>query len=175
MAGISLSFGLLRELPVAFKEMWNSHQPCECMMPCNHIFCKCSTVTSWWARWRHKSPASRLFVQPFVQAQKKKDQSSTSLAFVWGNPPVTGGFPCKGPVTRKMFPFDDVIMWGPQIYIWISQSNSGQQHQNYHSTDSPQGCARGLWKCLSVTPTRLGLCSRLEQLRQPRMILSHKK
>ena len=36
----------------------------------------------------------------------------------WGNPPVTGkwnplvtsGSPHKGPVTRKMFPFDDVIM-----------------------------------------------------------------
>ena len=24
--------------------------------------------------------------------------------------PVTGGFPHKGPMTRKMFPFDDVIM-----------------------------------------------------------------
>ena len=27
-----------------------------------------------------------------------------------GNSPVTGGFPHKGPITRKMFPFDDVIM-----------------------------------------------------------------
>ena len=27
-----------------------------------------------------------------------------------GNPPVTGEFPHKGPVTPKMFPFDDVIM-----------------------------------------------------------------
>ena len=26
------------------------------------------------------------------------------------NQPVTGGFPHKGPVTRKRFPFDDVIM-----------------------------------------------------------------
>ena len=29
------------------------------------------TVTSWWARWRLKSPASRLFAQPFVQAYIK--------------------------------------------------------------------------------------------------------
>ena len=29
-----------------------------------------------------------------------------------GNSPVTGDFPTKGPVTRKMFLFDDVIMWG---------------------------------------------------------------
>ena len=27
------------------------------------------TVTSWWARWRLKSTASRLFTQPFIQAQ----------------------------------------------------------------------------------------------------------
>ena len=40
----------------------------------------------------------------------KKHQSSASLAFVWGihRSPVTS--PHKGPVTRKMFPFEDVIM-----------------------------------------------------------------
>ena len=27
-----------------------------------------------------------------------------------GNSPVTGEFPAQGPVTRKIFPFDDVIM-----------------------------------------------------------------
>ena len=31
------------------------------------------TMTSWWARWRLKSPASRLFTQPFVQAQIKEN------------------------------------------------------------------------------------------------------
>ena len=31
------------------------------------------TVTSSWARWRLKSPASRLFAQPFVQAQIKEN------------------------------------------------------------------------------------------------------
>ena len=31
------------------------------------------TVTSLWARWRLKSPASRLFTQPFVQAQIKEN------------------------------------------------------------------------------------------------------
>ena len=44
-------------------------------------------------------------------ADQIKHQSSASLAFVWGidRPPVNS--PHKGPVTRKMFPFDDVIMW----------------------------------------------------------------
>ena len=36
------------------------------------------------ARWRLKSPASRLFTQAFIQAQiKEKNQSPASLAFVW--------------------------------------------------------------------------------------------
>ena len=30
------------------------------------------TLTLWWARWRLKSPVSRLFVQPFVQAHIKE-------------------------------------------------------------------------------------------------------
>ena len=43
------------------------------------------TVTSSWARWRLKSPASRLFTQPFIQgADQRKHQSSASLAFVRG-------------------------------------------------------------------------------------------
>ena len=54
------------------------------------------------------SPASRLFAQPFEDLIEHKN--SASLAFVriiyrW---PVDS--PHKGPVTRNMFPFDDVIM-----------------------------------------------------------------
>ena len=43
-------------------------------------------------------------------ANKRKHESSASLAFVRGIPwwPVNSLH--KGPVTRKMFPFDDVIM-----------------------------------------------------------------
>ena len=55
-------------------------------------------------------------------ADQRIHQSSSSLAFGAGNSPVTDEFPaqkvcnadyvsiCKRPVTRKMFPFDDVIM-----------------------------------------------------------------
>ena len=69
------------------------------------------TLTSCWARWCLKSPASRLFALPFVRAQiKEKHQSSTSLAFCEGNPPVTYGFPSQRPSDAKMFPLDDVIM-----------------------------------------------------------------
>ena len=43
-------------------------------------------------------------------ADKKKHQSSASLAFLKGIHRWPMNSPHKGPVTRKMFPFDDVIM-----------------------------------------------------------------
>ena len=43
-------------------------------------------------------------------ADQSKHQSSASLAFVWGIQRGPVNSPHKGPVTRKMFPFDDVIM-----------------------------------------------------------------
>ena len=62
------------------------------------------TLTSCWARWRLKSPASRLFALLFVRAQiKEKNQSSTSLAFVRGIHRWPMDSPHKGPVTLKCF------------------------------------------------------------------------
>ena len=48
----------------------------------------------------------------YSDADQRKHQSSVSLAFVWGIHRWTfiGEFPHKWPVTRKMFPFVDVIM-----------------------------------------------------------------
>ena len=43
-------------------------------------------------------------------ADQSKHQSPASLAFCVGNSPGPVNSPHKGPVTRKMFPFDDVIM-----------------------------------------------------------------
>ena len=43
-------------------------------------------------------------------ADQSKHQSSASLAFVWEIHRGPVNFPHKWPVTRKMFPFDDVIM-----------------------------------------------------------------
>ena len=42
-------------------------------------------------------------------ADQRKHQSSASLAFVWGIHRRPVNSPHKGPVTRKMFPLDDVI------------------------------------------------------------------
>ena len=43
-------------------------------------------------------------------ADQRKHQSSASLAFVWGIHRGPVNSPHKWLVTRKMFPFDDVIM-----------------------------------------------------------------
>ena len=52
---------------------------------------------------------------------QRKHQSSASLAFVRGIHRWLVNFPHKGPVTWKMFPFDDVIMstmCEPCAYYW---------------------------------------------------------
>ena len=46
----------------------------------------------------------------YSDANQRKHQSSAPLAIVWGIHRGPVNSPHKGPVTRKMFPFDDVIM-----------------------------------------------------------------
>ena len=86
-----------------------------------------------------------LSTQPLVQAQIKKHQSSTSLAFMMGINWWPVNSPQKGPVTRKMFSFDDAIMvsllpalascwtncqiatdlrWYPSMLIWCHGNGS---------------------------------------------------
>ena len=58
-----------------------------------------------------------MFIQSFIQSQIRKHESSASLAFVRGNHRWLVNSPQRGPVTRKMFPFGDVIM----IYVHLLQ------------------------------------------------------
>ena len=51
---------------------------------------------------------------------ERKHQSSASLAFVWEIHRWPVNSPRKGPVTRKMSPFDDVIMIGSGIFVIYS-------------------------------------------------------
>ena len=53
----------------------------------------------------------------YSDADQRKHQSSASLAFVWGIDRGPVNSPHKWPVTRKMFPFDYVIMMIPIIKI----------------------------------------------------------
>ena len=72
-------------------------------------------------RWRHNEhdgvsnhqPHDCLLSRLFRRRSKKTSKLRVTGLCV-GNSPVSGEFPHKWPVTRKMFPFDDVIM----ISVW---------------------------------------------------------
>ena len=51
-----------------------------------------------------------VYLTVYSDADQRKHQSSALLATWVGNSPVPGEFPAQRPVTRKMSPFDDVIM-----------------------------------------------------------------
>ena len=89
-------------------------------------------LTSWPARnaqqflWHHQSlqwyhnerdcvsnhqPRDRLLNRLFRHRSTKTSMLPVSLAFVWGIHRWPANSPHKGPVTRKMFPFDDVIIY----------------------------------------------------------------
>ena len=51
-----------------------------------------------------------VYTAVYSDADQSKHQSSASLAFVWGIHRRPVNSPHKWPATRKMFPFDDVIM-----------------------------------------------------------------
>ena len=51
-----------------------------------------------------------VFSTVHLDTDQRKHQSSASLAFVWGIHRGPVNSPHKWPVTRKIFPFDDVIM-----------------------------------------------------------------
>ena len=68
-------------------------------------------------QWRHNerdgvaiTSITIVYLTVYSGADQRKHQSSASLAFVRGIHRWPVNSPHKGPVTRKMFPFDDVIM-----------------------------------------------------------------
>ena len=68
----------------------SNHQPCDCLLIC------------------------------LFRRDQRWYQSSASLAFVWGIHRRPVNSPHKWPVTRKMFPFDDVITW--DLIVWWTAS-----------------------------------------------------
>ena len=68
--------------------------------------------------WRHNGrdgvsnhQAQDCLLNHLFRRRSKKTLKLRVTGLYEGNSPVTDEFPHKGPVTRKMFPFDDVIMW----------------------------------------------------------------
>ena len=78
-------------------------------------------------KWKH---FPRYFVKSIVYsgADQRKYQSSASLAFVRGIHRWPVNSPHKGPVTRNMFPFDDVIMTkASDVELWFFLSSAPEQ------------------------------------------------
>ena len=83
--------------------------------------CFTCTLTSLW--WRHNDHDSVSNHQPhecllnrLFRRRSKKTSRLRVTGLCVGNSPGPVNSPHKGPVTRKMFPFDDVIM-----IVWLSQ------------------------------------------------------
>ena len=74
-------------------------------------------------------------------ADQRKQQSSASLAFAWGIQRWSVSSPHKRPVTRKVFPFDDVIVIS---CIWHSEWNHSIYQIHY------TGVTWALWRLESV-------------------------
>ena len=68
-------------------------------------------------------------------ADQSKHQSSASLAFVWGIHRGPVNSPHKWPVTRKMFPFDDVIMVHSTAITMVKQQSGLHSRTTPHSPD----------------------------------------
>ena len=65
----------------------------------------------------HISSLTIVYSTVYSGADQSKHQSFASLAFVWGIHQGPVNSPHKWPVTRKMFPFEDVIMRGmPMVH-----------------------------------------------------------
>ena len=142
-------------------------------------------MTSWWARWRLKSPGSPLFTQPCIQAQIKKKLRVTGPCAANYRWPVNS--PHKWPVTRKMFPFDDVIIFAEVSLVindWKQRCedlgvrhifvNSQRDLTNFNCLNNAfywsiafllihKVCARRIWRCC---PCKLQLIKLAFQLHE---------
>ena len=72
----------------------------------------------------HDCLVNRLF-----RRWSKKHESSASLAFVRGIHRLPANSLHKGPVTRSVFPFDDVIMQNAPFSMRTGLNNLGAEHQ----------------------------------------------
>ena len=113
------------------------------------IYCVCNTtlwrIHPWRGRrdtlyWRHNDHDGVSNYQPhgcllnrLFRRRSKKTSKLRVTGLCAGNSPGPANSPYKGPVTRKMFPFDDVIMMG--VFI---QTVSGSKQRDV----SRGGCAQ---------------------------------
>ena len=68
------------------------------------------TLTSKWPRWRLNHQPRGCLLNRLFRRRWKKTSKLRATGLCVGNSPGPVNSPHKGPVTRKVFPFDDVIM-----------------------------------------------------------------
>ena len=84
----------------------------------------------------------------YSDADQRKHQSSASLAFVQGIHRWPVNSPHKGPVTRKMFPFDDVIMHSNDGPLYRRNPNGTPLHlQMFNNSGFPPTKGQSWGKC----------------------------
>ena len=86
----------------------------------------------------HECLLNRLFGR-----RSKKTSKLRVTGLCSGNSPVTGEFPAQRAITRKMFPFDDVIMHRI-FHVWIRSDIGGVRYRllKFVMSDSDEKCFR---------------------------------
>ena len=87
-------------------------------------------------------------------ADQSKHQSSASLAFVWGIHRGPVNSPHKWPVTRKVYPFDDVIMLWYLAMFWVCRVPLCHTWGIFYGVRQVVNCV-----CSSTCPCSSGRCS----------------
>ena len=91
----------------------------------------------------HDCLLNRLF-----KRRSKKTSKLRTTSLCAGNSPITGEFPAQRAVTRKMFPFDDVIMRTAVVYsLWPSRPSSTLAQGNGLLSDSTEPLPEPMLTC----------------------------
>ena len=94
---------------------------------CQQPWCAYNDFRQYPLQWRHNGcngvsnhqPHDCLLNRLFRHRLQKASKLRVTGLCEW-NPPMTGEFPAQRAITRKMFPYDDVIM--PEYIFWLSKS-----------------------------------------------------
>ena len=102
---------------------------------CPYVWFSIASILNNWSRsndkklalrWRHNEPDGvsdhqphDCLLNPLFGRRSKKTSKLRVTGLCAGNSPGTGEFSAQRPVTRKMFPFDDVIMGSFSSLRWV--------------------------------------------------------
>ena len=121
-----------------------------------------ASISLWW-RHNGRDGLTIVYSTVYSAADQRKHQSSASLAFVRGIRQGPVNSPHKGPVTRKMFPFDDVIMSHTHPRRKFIKNGSPPlasfvlRFSGYISKDGLRTCVFRLWMSIIKSFSHVGV------------------